>query len=233
LYRYNKHLCAFQVDFTSEDLGGTFDAVGIKDQVKNGKAIIKASLSWPTTPANLSFAVLNGEMEINGSKGSFLKVKSGASKFFGMLDLSAIASVLTFDFNRVFGKGFAFNQINGRLRIDNGDLLTDDLIIKGPSAILAFNGRVGLVKEDYDLLMEVDPKLGAKLLLPSLTILGGPAAGLIYGIQALFKKKLAMIYIIKGAWSDPQVEKLKAQEESVEKQPEKPAQPDTTDTESW
>ena len=211
-----KHSSAFDIAFNSSDMGKTMEAFGVPDQMAKGKVEVKSTLSWAGSPANPKLGKIDGKIELTAKKGRFLKVEQGASRLFGLLDLSSIGRYLVLDFSPLFGKGFVFNKIEGHISLERGNAYTRDLAIRTPSAKLAIGGRIGLVEEDYDLVLEVQPQLSDSLTLTSLGIWGPQIAVAVLAVQKIFKKQIAegtrVIYVVKGPWDNPKVTK------SVEKQ---------------
>lgn len=195
--------------FSGQDLGKTMEALGVPDQMAGGEVELSMRLSWAGAPTNLQYASLNGAMEIDAKKGRFLQLKQGAGRVFGILDLSAIGRYLTLDFTPIFGKGFAFDRIRGKIEIERGNARSDDFSIVGPSAKIRTNGRIGLGAEDFDLTVDIYPSLSDSLTITGL-LAGGPQVALwTLLVQKLFKKQIEegtrVTYIVKGSWENPNI----------------------------
>ena len=212
-----RHTTNVEMEFTTTDMGATLDAFGAKGQMKGGKTDLRANLTWAGPPMAPRVALLDGRIELAAAKGRFLRVESGAARLFGLLDLQAIARYLTLDFSSIFGKGFAFDQIHGTIAIEHGNAYTRDLLIKGPSAGLSVEGRLGLAAEDYDLALDITPKFSDTLTLTSWGLFGPQAAAAILALQKIFKKQIAagtrVTYLVKGPWDKPVVTKLGREKE--------------------
>lgn len=203
------HQSEFDVRLTSSDIGKTFDAIGIPDQMNGGEIDATAHLTWPGSPANLHLANLSGRAEITAEKGRFLQFKQGTGRFFGLLDLSAIGRYLTLDFSPIFGRGFVFDRIHTQMALERGNVYTDDLSIRGPSARMNVRGRIGLAAEDFDLTLGVQPQFTDSLTLGSLAVFGPAAAAAVLAFQKIFKKEITettrVSYGVKGPWDNPVV----------------------------
>lgn len=202
----------FDLRFTSPDLGRTMDALGIPDQVAGAETDIVAHLAWPGSPADLRYADLNGWIEISAKKGRFLRLKPGAGRLFGVLDLSAIGRYLTLDFSPIFGRGFVFDRLQARFTIERGNAYTQNFALKGPSANIGVVGRVGLATEDFDLVMEVRPQLSDSLTIATWGLFGPQVAAAVLALQKIFKKQITestrVGYVVKGPWDNPEVTRL-------------------------
>ncbi len=224
----NKQASDFDIEFNSSDMGKTMEAFGVPNQMAGGEVSVKSHLSWPESPANVQIATLSGGVEISAKKGRFLQVKQGAGRLFGLLDLSAISRYLTLDFSPVFGRGFIFDRINGNISIEKGSAYTQGFSIRGPATQIDVNGRVGLAAEDYDLTLELQPKLSDSLTLATWGVWGPQVAAVMLAVQKIFKKQIAagtrITYMVKGPWDHPEITK-----QMKNKEPETSAAPAKTD----
>jgi len=220
----NKHGSDFVIDFSSSDMGKTMEAFGVADQMSGGDVHIKSRLAWPDTPTSVQVAGLSGKVEVDAKKGRFLQVKPGAGRLFGLLDLSAIGRYLMLDFSPLFGKGFIFDRIEGQIDVEKGNARTRNFMIKGPATEIGVGGRIGLAAEDFDLAIEIQPKLSETLTLASWGLWGPQVAAVVLAAQKIFKKQITkgthVTYVVKGPWDKPVITKL------VKNDMEKP-KPDT------
>jgi uncharacterized protein (TIGR02099 family) len=207
----NKHRSDFAIDFSSSDMGKTMEAFGIADQMSGGDVHIKSRLAWSDTPASVQIAGLNGKVEVDAKKGRFLQVKPGTGRLFGLLDLSAIGRYLMLDFSPLFGKGFIFDRIQGQIDVDKGNAHTRNFLIKGPATEIGVGGRIGLAAEDFDLAIEIQPKLSETLTLASWGLWGPQVAAVVLAVQKIFKKQITkgtrVAYVVKGPWDKPEITK--------------------------
>jgi uncharacterized protein (TIGR02099 family) len=206
----------FNINWHSDDMGASLDALGLPGQMSKGKARVQAHLLWPGAPTEPQLAGMDGRIEVSAENGRFLKIDPGAARLFGLLDLRSIGHYLTLDFSPAFGKGFAFDAIHGKIAIDHGNARTDDLVVSGPSLSLGIVGRVGLAAEDYDLAIEASPHLGSTTLtLTSWGLFGPQVAAAVLALQRLFKRQIQegtrITYLVKGPWDNPTVTKLSKQ----------------------
>jgi len=212
LYADNAHASDFEAVFESSNLGDTAEAFGAPNQVSGGEARLKANLSWPGSPTTPRLAELSGDIEVTAKKGRFVKVKAGAGRLFGLLDLSAIGRYLTLDFSPVFGKGFIYDQIQGKVSIEQGNAYTRGFAIRGPATQIDVGGRIGLATEDFDLAIEVLPKLSDTVTIATWGVLGPQVAAAVLAVQKIFKKQIAagtrVTYVVKGPWDNPVITKL-------------------------
>src|SRR5690606_22859742 len=97
---------------------------------------------------------------------------------------------LTLDFRDFFSKGFAFNEIQGRLAFAGGIARSDGLTIDGPAAAITITGTADLRAETFDQTIEVRPRAGNVLAVVG-AIAGGPVgAALGAAANAVLQKPL-------------------------------------------
>jgi len=199
----------FKLHFSDQDLGQTMAAFGVPDEINGGEVALDARLAWAGAPGDFGYTTLSGDVQLDAKKGRFLQLRQGAGRMFGILDLSAIGRYLTLDFSPIFGKGFAFDHIQGSATIERGNATTRDFQINGPSARIQVHGNIGLAAENFDLVMDVYPSLTGGVALTSLLAAGPQVALWALLVQRLFKKQIEegtrVTYMVKGPWSDPSV----------------------------
>jgi uncharacterized protein (TIGR02099 family) len=225
-YDGRKHASEFDIEFNSPDMGKTMEAFGEPDQLAGGEVSVKSRLSWSGSPTNPQLAALSGKVDVSAKKGRFLKVKSGAGRLFGLLDLSAIGRYLTLDFTPVFGKGLIYDRIQGEIKIEKGNAYTSGFSIRGPATQIDVGGRVGLAAEDFDLALELQPKISDTVTIATWGVLGPQVAAAVLAVQKIFKKQIAkgtrITYVVKGPWDNPTITKLvKGEVADIQREPEK------------
>jgi len=128
--------------------------------------------------------------------------------------LQSLPRRATFDFRDVFSEGFAFERIEGNVKIARGILLTDAFEISGPAAFVTLSGEVSLPQETQSLTMHIVPEVGEGIALAA-TLVGTPVLGLsTLLVSKLLKnpagKLVAYEYYVTGSWDNPQVTRLSA-----------------------
>ncbi len=199
-----------------ETMLGTFnyDASNIQD----GETTIEMNMNWMDTPMNFSMDEFNSELDMKIGKGQFLDIDPSAGRLFGLLSIQTLPRRLALDFTDLFNKGFSFDSISGDFSIEQGHAYTNDLELIGPAANIAVSGRAGLIAQDYDQIATITPKVSNSL--PVASALFGPigigVGAVIYLTGELFKSipdKIDNIlryqYSIKGSWKNPDIVKLK------------------------
>ncbi len=208
------HLQHTRLELTaaSDHVGRLLTQLGYASVIRGGGGQLDARLSWPRPPWDLDVADLAGELNLHLRDGQIEEVGPGAGRVVGLLSLQALPRRLRLDFSDVFGKGFAFDTIDGRFSLAAGNAYTRALQIKGPSADIAISGRTGLAARDYDQRVAVTPQVGESLPVAGSLAWGPQVGAAILLFQKLFKSQIdsaaRIHYRITGSWDRPQVERL-------------------------
>jgi uncharacterized protein (TIGR02099 family) len=208
----------FEIVAESADFGAALKALALEQRVEGGEGKITAQLRWPGAPGKFSKAAVEGSVEMDARRGRFAAMEAGAGRLFGLLNLDALTRRLRLDFSDVFGKGTPFDQFGGKAELGGGDLRTDGIVIVGPSLYIEASGRIGLVREDFDLDLIVAPPIAGNLSLIGALI--NPLYGAVmYLTQKVFKKQLARLvyyrYRVVGPWDHPEITRAKHEPEAA------------------
>ncbi|HEY9198813.1 MAG TPA: AsmA-like C-terminal region-containing protein, partial [Gammaproteobacteria bacterium] len=201
----------FRIDVQSGELGKLLTTFGHAGSVEGGAIKAGIDARWTGTPADFALSRLEGSLDMHIGKGRLLNVEAGAGRMFGLFSLHGLRRRLSLDFSDVFAKGFAFDRIDGRFDLRDGDAHTRNLVIEGPAARIQISGRTGLTRHDYDQLVTVIPRVQSGLPIAG-AIAGGPVVGaaLLLADQ-LFSAQIEELtsftqytYKVTGSWDDPQ-----------------------------
>ncbi len=194
------------------DVGKTLTRLGYPDGVRRGIAEIGGTLAWNGSPQQIDYATLTGKFAIRAVKGQFVKMEPGIGKLLGIISLQSIPRRLTLDFRDVFSDGFAFDEVLGEVKVDQGIASSDKFLISGPSAQVLMGGTVDLSRETQNLQVRVSPRVSDGVSIAT-AVIGGPIAALAaFVAQKLFKDPLDNLisfrYAVTGSWDDPVVTKI-------------------------
>ena len=194
----------------STDVGGALDWLGYSGVMIGGKGNVSATLEWPGGPASLDLKRLTGKVHMVAQDGELPQVEPGVGRLFGLLSIATLPRRFSLNFKDLFGKGFAFDRMEGRFQLKDGFADPKVLYMIGPAAIISAKGRVDLVNRQYDETVTVIPQTSSTLPLIG-GLLGGPVAGVILFVtQKLFSKDLDKVaqyqYRVTGPWKDPKIE---------------------------
>lgn len=208
----NRTQLDFKVD--SADVGNLLGRMGYPGTVRAGTAQLEGKLAWNGPPTDIDFASMNGNLNLDASKGQFLKLDPGAAgKLLGLISLQNLPRRITLDFRDVFSEGFAFDKIAGKLAVQKGVMRTERLQIDGTSARVMMYGEVDLKRETQKLNVNVRPEVGDTAAL-GLAIVNPAVGAATWLANKVLQNPLGGMfgynYLITGTWDDPKVEKLSA-----------------------
>ncbi len=197
-------------DIDSGDLGALFDGFGVKGQLRGGNAKVKTQLAWSGSPADFALGNLQGSATFSVHDGQILQVEPGLGRVVGLFSLAELPKRLMLDFRDFFGKGFAFDHVDGSLAFGNGTARSDNIVIEGSAAKIAIKGSTDLRAQTFDQTIDVYPK-SSNLLTVVGAVAGGPigaAAGAV--ASAVLGKPMGAIgaktYRVTGPWGAPKVD---------------------------
>ncbi|HEX9277794.1 MAG TPA: YhdP family protein [Casimicrobiaceae bacterium] len=212
-----------ELDIT--DAGRYLARFGLPDAVRGAPTKVRGQLGWAGGPQAFDYPTLSGAFSIHAAQGQFTKLDPGAGKLLGVLSLQSLQRRLTLDFRDLFGEGFAFDEITGDVRIQNGIMKSDNLRIAGPAARIAISGEADIAKETQQLKVRVQPTLSAGVSVgAAVLLLANPIVGAAVGAGSLLAQKVlqdpieqifSYEYAVSGGWTDPQVERTGRQAANV------------------
>jgi len=203
---------SLNVRVEASDAGKFLLRLGYPGTLKGGTATLEGKVGWLGSPQTIDYPTLTGEVRLHAGKGQFLRADPGIAKLLGILSLQ---SWITLDFREFFGEGFVFESISSDARITKGTLATEDFAMSGKAAQVSMSGTVDLAQETQNLKVRVVPSVGGSVS-SILVVLANPVWGLgSLVLQRVLKDPLDRIfafeYAVKGTWSDPKVEPLRAE----------------------
>ena len=162
---------------------------------------------------SLHYPSLQGQFQVRMGRGQFLKADPGVAKLLGVLSLQGLPRRLLLDFRDVFAEGFAFDSVQGDVRIQQGIASTSNLQIDGVNAVVRMEGSADMAQETQQLQVLILPQLdaGGASVVAGLAV--NPVVGLTaYLAQWLLKSPLSKAAIqeftVDGSWTEPRVTRV-------------------------
>ena len=201
---------------TSTDVEAMMRRLDYDPGIDSEDLTVEFDIDWSGGPSDDFRESLNGDVLVRIGIGQLSEVEPGAGRMFGLMSVVALPRRLSLDFRDVFDKGFGFDQIRGRFRLENGQTFTCNLALEGPAAQIGVVGRAGLVDRDYDQTAVVSANFGNALPVVG-AVLGGPTvAAVVLIFSQIFKKPLSEVgqvyYNISGSWDEPTIESVTAEQ---------------------
>ncbi|MEN8129494.1 MAG: YhdP family protein [Pseudomonadota bacterium] len=205
----------FKLVLDSNDLGNMLKSLNMGNGFDGGAARISAQLQYPRAPYQWGYDGLVGNAHIDLQKGRLRDLEPGPGRILGLINIGALSRRLALDFSDLFKKGFSYDNIEGHLSIEGENIYTQDMVVQGPSADIAIEGRIGLVSHDYDQKVTVTAKVSSGATVAGV-ILGGVGVGaaifvadrIITSLGIGLDNVTRLQYKVTGAWDEPVVELL-------------------------
>lgn len=196
-----------------KNLNALMAQFGYGDYLRRGAGGLEGVLSWPGHAYQFSSAVLSGHFKLQARNGQFAKIEPGAGKLLGLISLQSIPRRFTLDFRDLFSEGFAFDRIDGDIKIERGIMFTENFTINGPAAEVKMAGDVSLPAERQNLTLTVIPALGGGVALAAGVAAANPLLGAgVWLMQKILQNPIDRIlsyqYTVTGTWDNPLVEKV-------------------------
>ncbi|MDH4478251.1 MAG: YhdP family protein [Rhodoferax sp.] len=200
----------FRLDIN--DSGDLLARFGMKDVIRQGRGKIEGQIEWQGSPISLDYPSLGGSFNVNLEKGEFLKADPGIAKLLGVLSLQSLPRRLMLDFRDVFAEGFPFDFVRGDVVIAKGMARTNNLQMKGVTAVVLMDGSTDIAKETQSIKVVVVPELNAgsaSLITATINPLVGLYSFLAQLVlrQPLIAASTQELYI-DGTWLEPRVTKV-------------------------
>ncbi|TDY01074.1 YhdP family protein [Thiohalophilus thiocyanatoxydans] len=212
LYDAGEHASKINFEMTTPDLGRFLDELDYTAIIEGGDTVIRGDLHWAAPPIAMSSKLLSGTLQLQVDNGNIVNVEPGAGRLLGLFSLSALPRRLMLDFRDTFQEGFSFDEMRGRIRLDDGNAYSDNLRISSPVAEIGIEGRTGLVARDFDQRVTVIPRIGDSLPIASGLLFGAPVGAAILFLEKLLgggiDKASAKRYRVTGSWEDPVITPL-------------------------
>ncbi|MFA6408592.1 MAG: AsmA-like C-terminal region-containing protein [Gammaproteobacteria bacterium] len=202
----------------TSNLGVLLKSLDAGSNLVGGSGTVNFQLTWQDKWFVPNWATLNGSIKIRFQKGNIVNLgaKTESSldigRFFSLVTLQGLPKYLTLDFSDLTAKGFAFDALKGDAVIKNGNISVHNISLVGPIAKVLVQGRVGIIRKDYDLEITVAPTLTSDLPLVA-AVAGGPVAGVVTlaadKILGGGKSMTSSSYTVRGSWAKPLVSKSK------------------------
>ncbi len=194
------------------DLGNFLGLLGYGREIYRTPTESAFALAWGGAPQQFSSASVAGEVRLNMGRGRVLQVEPGLGRALGMLNLHTLSRLLLLDFSDLFGKGLAYDGMEGVFQLGEGQARTKGFMIDAIAAEILIMGRVGLASHDLDETISVMPHAVASIPLAG-AIVGGAAVGavvdLAHRLVGAEDVNLASTnYSVTGSWDDPQIKHI-------------------------
>lgn len=195
--------------------------LGIEES--NGQ--FSGKLSWFNKPWNAELKELFGAANFSLDEGYLSEVSDAKARIFSIFTLQSLSKRLLLDFRDIYKQGFFYEKINGDIKIKNGVVSSNNLIVDGNAAKVQINGSVDLENKTIEQYALVTPKLTS-----SLPLLVGwaaePVTGfIVYLLNKIMEPAIDVVtqieYRIHGNLDDIQVDETSKKKSTIKYQEDK------------
>lgn len=207
-----EHYTSVVGELVSRDLDETLAAIGYRGGLDADDGRVAANIAWHGSPFEPQRARMEGNVNFAFRDGTLREVKPGAGRLIGLLSIAALPRRLLLDFSDLFGEGLHFDTLTGDFLVTDGNAYTTNVQLRGPSVSALLVGRTGIVAEDYDQLVIVNPDVSASLPVAGYLAAGPSVGAALLLLSQLLKAPLSditqMKYRVTGTWDDPVIERI-------------------------
>ena len=184
---------------------------------RNGQGTLDLGLTWKGGLADFNQANLTGRASLNIQNGELLQLNPGLfGALMGVINLSAIniTNLNHFNFNTLFGKGFAVKTLDTNLYLNHNDLKIENLDLHGEVADVSTFGNYYLNSSTIDTYLTVTPRLSGTIATTAGIVTLNPfIGGFVYLAEKLIgdpiNKALAISYHVQGNVESPTMTQTK------------------------
>lgn len=196
----------------SLDSGALLEAMESQNRLEDAPMQAHLMLGWPGGFGDFKLARALGFVDVEVGAGRLLEVEPGVGRVLGFLNLNALKRRLSMDFTDLYGQGFAFEEMRGRIRVAEGKATLDDFVIDGPASKVIVSGSSDLVTQRFDQSVVVEPRIGSSVALAS-AVAGGPVVGAaVYLVDRIAGNAIDRLgryrYRVAGPWSNPDISRV-------------------------
>lgn len=194
------------------DLGSLVNKIELGDMFHNGNGTIDLSFKWVGNLWDFKVESTLGAIDINMANGDLTHVNPGlVGVLIGVINLSAISNLTNlnhFNFNNLFGQGFAYKDLHTTAQLKDNILTIQELQLNGEVATVNSFGDYYIASNSVDSYVSVEPRLGGTVATTAGIVTLNPFIGIfVYLGEKLIgdpiNKALAISYHITGNVESP------------------------------
>ncbi|WP_370981378.1 YhdP family protein [Agaribacterium sp. ZY112] len=225
-----QHHSALTARIQTEDVGQALEAWGQERMLESRLAWFDLDVSWSAEPDMPQLEILNGNLELELHKGSFIRGADAGEnpllRLIALFNFDTFARRLRLDFSDLAAKGFAYDKVHAKMRFNEGLASLDEpMLVESSSSKMRMAGDIDIVNETLDTELAVTLPVAGNIVVATAFLAGLPAGLGVYVISKMFSKQVdkasSISYSVRGAWEDPKIKVLKVFNDDVENKPSK------------
>ncbi|MBF0471259.1 MAG: hypothetical protein HQL48_07765, partial [Gammaproteobacteria bacterium] len=199
----------------SDHFARLLDDLKVEHLFSKGVGQMGGRVHWSGSPLDFSWQRLRGSLNFQLKDSVLQGLNSNTGRVIGFFSLRALPQHLFLDFSSLKDE-ITFSEIGGDVQFENGNAVTRNMVMKSIPANILLTGRVGVVKEDLDIVYTVVPNISDTVPVAGALAMGPQVGAILLVLQKLFEKDIngaTMVqYRAQGGWDAPVVRKLKREE---------------------
>lgn len=204
----------------TQNFGKVLGEWGYNNAISRGKGELNFNVQWEGGPIDFDVSKVSGKSHFDLRSGSLPNVNPGIGRILSLLSLETIQRRLQLDFSDLISKGFAFDKFVADVKMEHGDVMSDNILITSPAAKIELFGKTGIKSQNLEFTMLVTPKVGAGLPIAAAIAAGNPAVGAaIWLFDKASGSKISEItkyrYKVSGSWDAPKIDEITARNDNV------------------
>jgi|GEM_PF-2538374 len=209
-----QHRTRVEADLRTRDLQQSNLFFQLGDVISSGRMDGHVNMDWSGSPATFDPLTAQGSARFELKGGRLTSVDTGggtgALRFLGALNTSAIIRRLKLDFSDLYGSGISYDRVKGALTLDHGVIRLDrPATLESPSSDYSLEGVLDLNSQRVNMGLVVTLPVTKNLPVVGL-LMGQPyIAGAVYLFDKVLGKNLrqfaSLRYEITGNPKDPEV----------------------------
>ena len=202
------------IDFQLGPAASTLSVVNTDSVVDFASGAVTGRLSWAGSPLDVALGRLDGSVELELNKGSFLPVSSQATgplRFISVFNLAGL--VQRANVNQLFDPGLTFDKAKGDLALNGERVMINEFSIRNGGGRLDLGGNFDIASEVIDAELTVTLPLVENI--PWVAALAGglPIAAGAYLASRVFEDQVTRlssgVYSVTGPLDTPEVKFLR------------------------
>ncbi|MDC9714241.1 MAG: DUF3971 domain-containing protein [Gammaproteobacteria bacterium] len=201
-----------------KNLAEFLEKLKVKEKVTGGEFDLDIHLACECTPWNMNYQDITGYITMNVKEGVFTDEDPNIGRILSLLNIKSITRRLKLNLSDVTNKGFAYDNIATKIRLQNATAKVEHFNLEASSSSIVLSGQGDIVDKQYDLIAKVTPAISDAV--PVATYLaGGGLVGLGVWLvdEALFDGRIInkivdgvaeFEYKITGPWDEPIIKPL-------------------------
>ncbi len=203
---------------SANDFGEILSQLKITDDLKEAHGYVGIKADWAGLPYQFSFQTAEAELDMKLKGGRISSIEPGFGRFLGLVALDQWVKRLKFDYGDIYKQGLSVNKITGSFNINEGIMVTNDLLIDAVPALISMTGEVDLLSKTINHKVLVVPKSSAAIPIAG-RIVGGIAGVITQVLDKDYKDGyfFGSNYNVIGEWDDIKIIPLHDQDGIINK----------------